>query len=542
MTLGSLRPSGASLPTWGVATCSCSVIWGAPRALLTRSAGRGFPHRCRCVSRRSGVGVSPLPISLSASLSDCENGSVVVQCPSCQTRFRVADEKVSDRGVRVRCSSCKDVFSVEEAGAAEPASAGTSGNTIDLSSLDPPVAPPRRGGTGPVGSSSGSSAAKPPRAAPAIGRASQPPPARKPAPASAKAKSGIDFDALDLGLEDEPLAPAKPSTGPLASGRPVTSKTKTGPMKQEPAPSRPKTGPVRADESPAPRPKTGPIAPLTKVKTGPLDADGRRKPKTGPVREVGDGSSGLELDERALEKNTGESLDLSLDPFEGTAAGRPAGAGGRPDSKPIEKPRTDKQSKSGKQYKSIFQQPPQPPPSAKRELISSALTGLVGAALAVVVVLVAAVSDEGSAGWLGYTARSDVVATRIVSGLYDTASGKPVFYVRGRVENRGRKPHGPVRVVAELVAGGETEGKAEAIAGAEPSPEDVYALRSAADADRLQRTLLGADAERRLAPGASLPFFAVIADPPADLQRHRLHLRLEPIDAWSPPRTAEAIK
>ncbi|HEX9573919.1 MAG TPA: zinc-ribbon domain-containing protein [Myxococcales bacterium] len=489
---------------------------------------------------------------------------MVVQCPSCQTRFRVADEKVSDRGVRVRCSSCKDVFSVKKSGAAELASSGTSGNTIDLSSLDPPVAPARRGGTGPVGSSSGSSAAKPPRAAPAVGRASPPPPggkasrldvddlfgmdeltgegARKSAPASAKAKSGIDFDALDLGLEDEPLAPAKPSTGPLASGRPVTSKTKTGPMKQEPAPSRPKTGPVRADESPAPRPKTGPIAPLMKVKTGPLDADGRRKPKTGPVREVGDGSSGLELDERALEKNTGESVDLSLDPFEGTAAGRPAGAGGRPDSKPIEKPRTDKQSKSGKQYKSIFQQPPQPPPSAKRELISSALTGLVGAALAVVVVLVAAVSDEGSAGWLGYTARSDVVATRIVSGLYDTASGKPVFYVRGRVENRGRKPHGPVRVVAELVAGGETEGKAEAIAGAEPSPEDVYALRSAADADRLQRTLLGADAERRLAPGASLPFFAVIADPPTDLQRHRLHLRLEPIDAWSPPRTAEAIK
>src|SRR5712692_1718753 len=461
MTLGSLRPSGASLPTWGVATCSCSVIWGAPRALLTRSAGRGFPHRCRCVSRRSGVGVSPLPISLSASLSDCENGSVVVQCPSCQTRFRVADEKVSDRGVRVRCSSCKDVFSVKKSGAAELASSGTSGNTIDLSSLDPPVAPARRGGTGPVGSSRGTSPAKPPPA----GKASRldvddlfgmaeltGEGARKSAPASAKAKSGIDFDALDLGLEDEPLAPAKPSTGPLASGRPVTSKTKTGPMKQETAPS---------------KPKTGPVGQAAKVKTGPLDADGKPKPKTGPVRDGANASSGLELDESALEKK-GADLELSLDPLEGTAAGRPAGAGGRPDSKPIEKPRTDKQSKSGKQYKSIFQQPPQPPPSAKRELISSALTGLVGAALAVVVVLVAAVSDEGSAGWLGYTARSDVVATRIVSGLYDTASGKPVFYVRGRVENRGRKPHGPVRVVAELVAGGETEGKAEAIAGAEP--------------------------------------------------------------------------
>jgi len=464
---------------------------------------------------------------------------VVVQCPSCQTRFRVADEKVSDRGVRVRCSSCKDVFSVKKSGAAEPASSETAGHTIDLS-LDPPLPPARRSGTGPL---AGSPAAKPPRAAPAVGRASQPPaPAKasrldvddlfgmaeltgEAAPKSAKAKSDIDFDALDLGLEDEPLAPAKPSTGPLASGRPVTAKTKTGPINQEPPPS---------------RPKTAPVGQAAKVKTGPLDADGKPKPRTGPVRDAANASSGLELDESALKK--GSDLQLSLDPAERTGAGRPAGAGGRPDSKPITKPRTDKQSKSGKQYKSIFQKPAEPPPSAKRELISSALTGLVGAALAVVVVLVAAVSDEGSAGWLGYTARSDVVATRVVSGLYDTASGKPVFYVRGRVENHGRKPHGPVRVVAELVAGGETEGKAEAIAGAEPSPEDVYALRNAADADRLQRNLLGADAERRLAPGASLPFFAVIADPPTDLQRHRLHLRLEAIDAWSPPRTAEATK
>ena len=60
--------------------------------------------------------------------------------------------------------------------------------------------------------------------------------------------------------------------------------------------------------------------------------------------------------------------------------------------------------------------------------------------------------------------------------------------------------------------------------------------------EKLQRALQGADTERRLRPGTSLPFFAVIADPPADVQRHRLHLRVEPIDAWSPPRTAEVTK
>src|SRR5205823_3171608 len=204
--------------------------------------------------------------------------------------------------------------------------------------------------------------------------------------------------------------------------------------------------------------------------------------------------------------------------------------------------KSDKQTQSGKQYKSIFKEKVEPPPSAKRELVSSALTGLVGAALAVVVVVVAAFTDEGSGGWLGLSPRSDIVATKVVSGFYDTASGKPVFYVRGRVENRGRKAHGPVRVVAELLGDAGADGKAEALAGAEPSPEDVYGLRSVADAEKLQRNLQGADAERRLLPGKSLPFFAVIADPPPDVQRHRLRVRVEPIDAWSPPRTAEVTK
>jgi hypothetical protein len=63
-----------------------------------------------------------------------------------------------------------------------------------------------------------------------------------------------------------------------------------------------------------------------------------------------------------------------------------------------------------------------------------------------------------------------------------------------------------------------------------------------ADAEKLQRALQGVEAERRLLPGKSVPFFAVIADPPPDVQRHRLHLRVEPIDAWSPPRTAEVSK
>ena len=125
--------------------------------------------------------------------------------------------------------------------------------------------------------------------------------------------------------------------------------------------------------------------------------------------------------------------------------------------------------------------------------------------------------------------------------LYDTAGGKPVFYVRGRVENRTSKVRGPVRVTAELVADGAPEAKAEAIAGSEPTPEDVWSVRSPADVDRLSRTLQSARVERKLDPGASLPFFAVISEPPEDLHRHRLQIRVETVDAWTPP-AAKAVR
>jgi predicted Zn finger-like uncharacterized protein len=37
---------------------------------------------------------------------------MIVQCEACQTRFRLADEKIKPGGTKVRCSKCKEVFSV----------------------------------------------------------------------------------------------------------------------------------------------------------------------------------------------------------------------------------------------------------------------------------------------------------------------------------------------------------------------------------------------------------------------------------------------
>ena len=219
------------------------------------------------------------------------------------------------------------------------------------------------------------------------------------------------------------------------------------------------------------------------------------------------------------------------DPFEGMNLGEP-GTGA------IELATQPKKDKLAEAARAEAAAQPEAAPAQEipqgREMVSSALTGLVGAALAVAVVIVAALSDDASAGWLGFGRGDEVVATRVVSGLYDTASGKPVFFIRGSIENRGSKVRGPVRVTAQLSSDG-AEVKAETIAGAEPTPEDVWSLRSQADVDKLNRDLDLSKVERKLQPGTSLPFFAVIPDPPADLPRHRLHVKVESVDAWVPP-------
>ncbi len=52
---------------------------------------------------------------------------MIVQCDECKTKFRLDDSKVPEKGVKVRCSKCKNVFIVrrEEAPPAESDAAFT---------------------------------------------------------------------------------------------------------------------------------------------------------------------------------------------------------------------------------------------------------------------------------------------------------------------------------------------------------------------------------------------------------------------------------
>ncbi|MCA1826190.1 MAG: zinc-ribbon domain-containing protein [Myxococcales bacterium] len=451
---------------------------------------------------------------------------MVVQCPTCQSKFRIADDKVTDRGVRVRCTSCKNVFQVRKPGASASEAAPGPGNTMDLSSLG--AAAVARGGGSRPGAASRPAAARPGASKPAPSR---PAPSRPAPAASARSPNGtarrLDADDLfgmaeltgDAPLGDvappasrPPTGPVKPAAKPMPNFDDIDLEVPDEPS--GPPPPKPSTGPVKAS-----RPPTGKVEPPPP----PLAEDEPPSP-TPDEPAGGDGAATI-----------GAFKDPMKDPFEGMNLGQP-GTGAIDIATQAKKDNLGDAAAAEVAAKASEPAPPPPAPeiSSGRDLVSSALTGLVGAALAIAVVIVAALSDESSAGWFGFGRGSEIVATRVVSGLYDTASGKPVFYIRGRVENRSQTPRGPIRVTAELVSDGAAEAKAEAIAGAEPTAEEVWSLRSAADVDKLNHALEISRTERKVEPGKSLPFFAVIADPPPDLQRHRLHVKVESVDAWVP--------
>jgi len=429
---------------------------------------------------------------------------VVVQCPSCRSRFRVADEKVSERGVRVRCSACKTVFAVKKSGA-----------EANSASSEKKRAP-----------ATASSASLPP--APAVN-----------ADTTGKRLAADDLFGMSELTGESPAAPASMGTDSVIIGRlatPMSPGLAASQSVPAPAmPSRPAIQPVPEPERPTP---AQPAPKAAKVEEPDPFADLSLTDRSG-LSAAATAAAAKAASAPARKDEPDPFADLSLTDRSGLSAAATAAAAtakaAAPTPQKVERLPTPVPVPVRKPVE-------EPVPAPRRELVASALTGVVLAAVVLAVLLVASLYQGATPSWLSLGAPSEVVATRIHSGLYETATGKSVFFVRGRVENRGKTARGPVRVVAELVGRSGADSRAEAIAGVEPSAEDVYALRSGGDADKLARALAGAEGDRRIQPGGSLPFFAVIADPPADLARHKLVVRVEPQEAPGAPRSAEGLR
>jgi hypothetical protein len=120
---------------------------------------------------------------------------------------------------------------------------------------------------------------------------------------------------------------------------------------------------------------------------------------------------------------------------------------------------------------------------------------------------------------------SDFVATQVTNGLYDTRGGGSVFYVRGEVENRAKKPM-RIKVQAALYDGDQRVKSAEGLAGKVPSPEELHAVSNAEAAAQL-RAQLDAGAVV-VAPGAKAPFLVVFQEYSQEIGSFRLKVSMEP--------------
>ncbi|WP_164009857.1 zinc-ribbon domain-containing protein [Pyxidicoccus trucidator] len=128
-----------------------------------------------------------------------------------------------------------------------------------------------------------------------------------------------------------------------------------------------------------------------------------------------------------------------------------------------------------------------------------------------------------------------LVAVDVSNALYETKSGRPLFFVRGEAENRTGSAT-RIRVRAALYDGDQRVRSAEALVGAVPTPEDLYAVGNSESAAALSQRLDAAAVS--VAPGAKAPFLVMFHEYPADLGGFRLEVTLEPVA----PATAEAGK
>jgi hypothetical protein len=124
-----------------------------------------------------------------------------------------------------------------------------------------------------------------------------------------------------------------------------------------------------------------------------------------------------------------------------------------------------------------------------------------------------------------FAARRAAAVADVSNGLYETKAGRSVFFVRGVVHNRTDAPlHAKVR--AEILDGAELVRAAEGMAGAVPTPEDVYGIAGAADQAKLSARL---NQEAKVVPpGAEAPFFLLFnfgdAQQSPDLATYRLRV------------------
>jgi predicted Zn finger-like uncharacterized protein len=491
---------------------------------------------------------------------------MIVKCEQCQTRFKIPDDKVTDRGVKVKCTKCGHTFRVNRQGqvsaagpaapaapapddpfarfgaAAEPTGAdltkpGVFSLGVEATRL-PELAPrPPAAALPPAPAPFDFGAIAPPAAAAApfdFGSLAPPvvPAPRAPVPAPAAAPSPFDFSSLG----PPPAPPAaspfnfgslgpSPSPAPVAPPPPAAS---TGALAFDfsslgPPPSAP---PPAA--SPRPPPSRPPVAapPPSAPRPAPVDFSASLLGDV-PTAQDADDFFGTPVAAAPSPMPQGDTKDALFDmSMASTATPEPVPEQPAPAVAPV--------TSVGP---APVRLPPLPVPEARRRRTAMGVVVNLGIAAVLVVALVvlgSVVSNEGHLDARAFSVEhlkglffssAPLVARDVTNGLYETRAGKAAFYVRGEVENRGEAPV-RVKVRAELLEGDTLVRGSEVLAGGSPTPEEVHLLSSPEALAQLDARM--ARVAQPVSPGERVPFVVTFLEYPPDLQGFRVKVTVTP--------------
>jgi predicted Zn finger-like uncharacterized protein len=441
---------------------------------------------------------------------------MIVVCTSCKAKFRIPDEKVGAKGAKVRCSKCKTVFIVKRELAAPAPAAATEADPFALGSRpsqDPFAAVQDR---------------SPPPAAP------DPFALSGDDPFAAAASAAGETTASHLPLTD--LSDLAGARGAAGSGPTALAP----PLPPAPRPSIPDLAssgdPMAALPPPLPRaaaPSPGGDVGLSLEEStsagAPIPAaDFPGFDSLESQMAVGGEESGLELGgdlyraggAAAAEPPASPEITAEVSQPERPRAPRPAPAA-RPPLVAVRPSAPDL---------------PQPAAGAERGRLRSLLVNSLSLAVLLLVTLGMLALSRGEGTLLeralgrGQATPTPVVATQVTSGLYETAHGRALLFVRGAVRSQSAAPLGPVLVRAEIVVGNQVVARAEGLAGAVATPEELSVVGGQEDADRL-RAALAPRAQREIRPGESVPFLLTFTDWPEDLGGATFRVAAEPAPA-----------